>query len=167
MKLSKNFTLAELLESQTALQSGFKEQFNPPEEVITSLRLLVEEVLQPLRDHLGLPIRITSGYRCPRLNARIGGASKIINGARVQTSDHVHGRAADIKLVVNGETRNDLLLKALKELIHEKGLKFDQLISEFGTPTNPQWIHISYRYNDNRNQILRKAQGKPYLPIKL
>lgn len=154
MKLSKNFTLDEMLESQSAIRWGFSEQFDPPDEVIDNLSLLCERVLQPIRDNLKLPITITSGYRCPRLNAKIGGAYTIVDGKPRQTSQHCYGQAADIILVKDSVKKNNLLVTAIKDLI-KKGLLFDQCILEFGTDDNPSWIHLSYVSNKNRMQVLR------------
>jgi len=167
MQISKNFTLEELLKSPTALQWGFNEQFSPPEDVVENLIDLVVNVLQPLRDKLGRSIRITSGYRCPRVNSKVGGASTRINGRVVQTSDHVLGRAADIECWVDGRESNNLIIEALRELSKTQSFGWDQIISEFGTEHNPSWIHISFRKGNNRKQVLRKAQGRPYTPINL
>lgn len=167
MQISKNFTLEELVKSPTALQWGFNEQFSPPEDVVENLISLVVNVLQPLRDKLGRPIRITSGYRCPRVNSKVGGASTRINGRVVQTSDHVLGRAADIECWVDGRESNNLIVEALRELSKTQLFEWDQIILEHGTEHNPSWIHISFRKGNNRKQVLRKAQGRPYTPIKL
>ena len=167
MQISKNFTLEELLKSPTALQWGFDEQFTPPEDVVENLINLVVHILQPLRDKLGHPIRITSGYRCPRVNSKAGGATKTINGKVVQTSDHVFGRAADIEVVVNGKEANNLIIDALRELIKDKDFEWNQIILEYNTRFNPSWIHISYRKDKNRKQILRKESGSGYYNITL
>ena len=70
MNLTKNFTLDEMLRSETASRMGLKEQFNPPVEIINNLKALCINILQPLRDRVG-PIRVTSGYRSPRLNKQL------------------------------------------------------------------------------------------------
>jgi hypothetical protein len=167
MQISKNFTLDELLKSPTALQWDFKEQFTPPEDVVENLIQLVVNVLQPLRDKIGRPIRVTSGYRSPRVNSKVGGASTRINGRVVQTSDHVLGRAADIECWVDGRESNNLIVEALRELAKSPTFEWDQIILEFGTLHNPSWVHISYRKGNNRKQVLRKVQGRPYTSITL
>ena len=86
IKLSKNFSLYEFLESQTAREHHIDEQWNPPPGVIENLRQLCEHLLQPLRDALDEPIHISSGWRCTRLNILVGG---------VGNSWHLTGRAAD------------------------------------------------------------------------
>jgi hypothetical protein len=167
MQISKNFKLDELLKSPTALQWGFKEQFTPPDDVVENLIKLVVHVLQPLRDKLGRSIRVTSGYRCPRVNSKVGGAARTINGKVVQTSDHVVGRAADIECWVDGREANNLIVEALRELSESSTFEWDQIILEFGTLHNPSWIHISFREGNNRKQVLRKETGKPYVSINL
>lgn len=155
MKLSKNFTLEEMLKSSTASRWGFDEQFNPPDEVINNLMLLCNKVLQPIRDTLKAPIIVSSGYRCPRLNAKIGGAYTVINGKPVQTSQHCYGQAADINFIKDGKDLNGSLVAVIKELVADTDFEFDQCILEFGTDENPSWIHISYAEGKNRMNVLR------------
>jgi hypothetical protein len=155
MKLSKNFSLEEMTKSPSAVRWGFDEQFNPPDEVINNLMLLCSKVLQPIRDTLKASITITSGYRCPRLNAKIGGAYTVINGKPVQTSQHCYGQAADINFIKDGKEFNGSLVMIIKDLCADPSFKFDQCILEFGTDDNPAWIHISYTEGNNRMQVLR------------
>ena len=155
MKLSKNFTLDELIKSPSATRWGFEEQFTPTQDIVNNLTLLCTKVLQPIRDILKDSITVTSGYRCPRLNAKIGGAYTIINGKPVQSSQHCFGQAADINYVKQGAEHNNLILAAVKELMSDPAFVFDQCIVEFGTDTNPAWVHISYSSKKNRMQVLR------------
>jgi zinc D-Ala-D-Ala carboxypeptidase len=151
---------------------GYEEQFTPPQNVIDNLTALAVHVLQPIRDKLGAPLKVTSAYRCPRVNAAIGGRYDIVkmpDGTTQvrQTSQHVRGQAADIEFWKDGVERNDLLVKAIKEL----GLVFDQCIKEYGTETQPDWVHISFKTDgENRQQVLRAVKvGKKttYNPSKL
>jgi len=135
MNLSKDFTLSEMLESQTARRNNIMQQFIPTPKIIANLRLLCDNILQPLRDAVGTSINISSGYRCKELNTRIGGAD---------TSQHVQGQAADIQ-----GADNALLFNKIIEL----KLPFDQLIWEYGTKKNPAWVHVSFG-NRNRRQII-------------
>lgn len=155
MQISKNFYLYELLASETAVRMDYKEQFNPPQPIINHLIDLCNNILQPLRDYILTPIRITSGYRCERLNKRVGGA---------KNSDHQFGMAADIK-GTNGHTNRDLFMAAIG-----LNLPFDQLIAEYpNSQGEPDWVHISYNPERNRKQILvaRKINGKTvYQPYK-
>ena len=143
MNLSKNFTLSELLQSQTATRKNIEEQFQPSQTVVENLKKLCEHVLQPLRDHIGKSIRVTSGYRCKRLNKAIGGSV---------TSQHSEGKAVDIE--VDGFTNEELF-----NFIVNLKLPFDQMILEF--PPNG-WIHISYDDKRNRKEklIATKKGGK-------
>jgi|TARA_B100001094_G_scaffold200441_1_gene194493 uncharacterized protein YcbK (DUF882 family) len=139
LKLSENFSLQELLKSQTALRKGIDNKPTDP-SVITNLQVLCEKVLQPIRDHFARPVVINSGYRCPKLNKAIGSSSK---------SQHTKGEAADIEIP-------GLSNKELAEYI-EDNLPFDQLILEFynGVDPNSGWVHVSYvGDSDNRKQTL-------------
>ena len=144
MKLSANFSVSELTRSQTATRKGIDN--SPNDEQLANLRALCENVLQPIRDHFGKPVRISSGLRVPELNTAIGGST---------TSDHCKGMAADIEIpgVDN---------KELAEWIGEN-LEFRQLILEYydGTPDSG-WVHVSYNHDDNKQQVLTatKQNGK-------
>lgn len=131
--MSKNFTISELLKSDTANLHGFTEQYQPSSGIIKNLNLLIENILQPLRDAYGKPITINCGYRCPRTNQAVKGAA---------TSQHLTGQAADI---TGGSIEAN---KVIFELA--KKLPFDQEIWEQGG----KWIHISYDPTRNRKQIL-------------
>jgi len=144
MKLSNSFSLAEMLKSNTANRRGIQEQYTPSKEVIDNLTRLCKKVLQPIRDSLELPVRVTSGYRCKELNKAIGGSSK---------SQHVKGEAADIELWIRGQEKNAILLDEIINLSFRNEIEFDQLIIEYPVNDVPKWIHISYSDN-NRNQIL-------------
>jgi uncharacterized protein YcbK (DUF882 family) len=122
--MPNNFSIAELLHSNTAIADGYTEQFQPPVNIISNLQALIDNVLQPLRDKLGIPIYVNCGYRCPRVNAKVGG---------VANSQHLTGEAADIHTDDN---------KALFEAIKNSDLPFDQLIEE----GNGQflWVHVSH-----------------------
>lgn len=144
MKLTKNFTLEELTHSDTAMSLCIPN--NPTEEASDALLALCENVLQPLRDRLGKPIGINSGYRSKRLNKAVGGS---------ETSQHCKGEAADL--------RGDI--KGIFTTLIESSLPFDQLIWE------NTWVHVSHRKNgDNRHQILwyhpkTKTRGSWYEDI--
>ena len=121
MRLSEHFSLEEFIFSQTATRLGINN--TPPADALAKMIILCEEVLEPLREKIGKPIIITSGYRSPELNKAIGGSHH---------SQHCKGEAADI--IVHGMTPYEVCLAA-------KGLgKYDQLIHEFG-----RWCHISWK----------------------
>ena len=144
MRISKNFTLAELTKSNTATRLGISN--TPDKEGIHKLRLLATELLQPLRNAVG-PLRVTSGFRSESLNAAIGGSNK---------SQHTKCEAVDLQFVKRGRMDNMRIFNALIS----QGLEFDQCILEFGGSTahtdsdNPDWIHISWKITGNRKQVL-------------
>lgn len=123
IRLGKNFTLDEFIVTQTGLENI------PGPEEIENLRKLVTHILQPLRDDVGRPIIITSGYRSPAVNALIGGSS---------TSQHTRGQAADFK--VNGMTNQEIVAR-----IRALGLPYDQLIDE--VKGSSSWVHVSHKPN--------------------
>ena len=145
MKLSDNFSLKEMIKSQTALRKDIDNE--PGEEEIENLKLLCENVLQPVREYYGKAVRVNSGYRSPELNSAIGGS---------KTSDHCKGMAADIE--INGVANAELA-----EWI-EKNCEFRQLILEFYTPGIPDsgWVHVSYNWEDNDKKVMTamKENGK-------
>lgn len=150
MKLSNNFSLAELTRSQTATRKGIDNQ--PNDEQLANLVALCECVLQPIREHYGKSVRISSGLRVPELNTAIGSSA---------TSDHCKGMAADIETLGVDNLE-------LARWIEGSGIAFRQLILEFynGTPDSG-WIHVSYDPSDNKRQVLTatKQGGKTvYLP---
>lgn len=135
MQLSKNFTLAEFTYSKKAIDNKID---NTPNAIqLDNLKLLVTELLQPLRDKAGKPFVVSSGVRVEKLNTLVGGSS---------TSQHKEGKAVDF--TISGMTVSE----ACKFIINS-GLEFDQLIHE-GT-----WIHLSYNKGKNRRQILTAKFG--------
>lgn len=130
----KYFSIAELTKSATASRKGIDNR--PDDKVRKNLTLLVEKILDPLREAWGGPIIVTSGYRCGKLNRAVGGATK---------SQHMYGQAADIRTVSDKPSDN----KKLFDLIRELKLPYDQLIDEYGY----NWVHVSYS-SRHRRQIL-------------
>jgi zinc D-Ala-D-Ala carboxypeptidase len=153
MQLSKNLSLAEVTRSETAKRRGVSNM--PTEAHIENFKLLAEKVFQPIRDHFGVPIHISSGYRSAALNKAIGGAA---------SSQHCTGEAIDIDMDGTAIT-NAAIFNYIKD-----NLEFDQLIWEFGTDTNPDWVHVSYESTGKqRKQILKaikKGGATSYLPFK-
>lgn len=134
MKLTQNFTLNELVYSETATSHNIDNRPSVP--VISNLQALCTNILQPLRDALGCPIVITSGFRCAELNKRIGGAAN---------SQHLYGQAADFIV-----PQKDL--KEVFKFIKAK-LPYDQLLYEYNK--TDRWIHVSYRTDGkNRKQAI-------------
>jgi hypothetical protein len=149
-QLTKNFSLAEMVKSETALRHGMDN--TPGEAEIANLLSLCANVLQPIRDHYQKGVKVNSGYRSPDVNAKVGGS---------RTSDHTRGMAADIE--IPGVPNADLA-GWIKE-----NLSFTQLILEFYTPGVPDsgWVHVSYDPANLKKQDLtatRKDGKTVYLP---
>lgn len=135
MKLTNNFKLEEFTRSNKAKEKGIKNV--PNQTQINNLKILCENLLQPLRDIYQEPFIITSGFRNPELNKAVGGVS---------TSQHMTGQAADVKVK---DPRK--LLSALRQ----SGLNFDQAIL-YNT-----FLHLSYDEKRNRKQVLYAKGVKP------
>jgi hypothetical protein len=147
MNISKHITFAEATKSNTATRLGIDN--NPSPEIIETMKATAENLFEPIREQCG-PIRISSFYRSPELNRAIGGA---------KISQHCKGEAIDIQAI---NVTNAELFRVACELD-----QFDQIIWEFGTLTEPDWIHISFKKEGNRKQILRATKiGKrtTYVP---
>lgn len=128
--ISKNFSYKEFEESETAVRKGIANVINTT-EIRDSVKALVLNVLQPLRDAWGKPLHINSGYRCPALNEAVGG---------VATSQHVKGQAADVACDNPYE---------LASLAKELNLPYDQMI------LYPTFVHFSHKLNGKqRKKIL-------------
>ncbi len=156
----KYFTISELSKSATASAKGIDN--TPDAEAKKNLELLVDNLLDPLRELFGGPITVTSGYRSPKLNSKVKLASK--------TSQHMKGQAADLyvakhKGAATTEAQRHKLHKQLLGLVLDKGLPFDQAIWEYGDENGPQWLHLSYSATQQRKQILRTKDGATYYNI--
>lgn len=141
LKLSKNFRLSEVTRSNKAISLGIDNSV--PESLMDNLQWFVSMVLQPIRSKVGLPIKVTSWYRCPALNEAVGGAV---------TSAHLSAMAIDFTFA--GKTAQqsfDLALVALKDL----RIQFDQLIIEKNTKTGANWVHLGVKETGNRNQTIK------------
>ena len=155
MQLSEHLSLAEVTKSDTAKRRGVSNM--PTEAHIANFKLLAENIFEPIRNHFGKPIFISSGYRSAELNKAIGGAA---------SSQHCQGEAIDIDMDGRpGGVTNKMVFDFIKD-----NLNFDQLIWEFGTDTNPDWVHVSYESTGKqRKQILkavRKGGATSYVPYK-
>ena len=155
MKLSEHLSLSEVTRSESAKRNGISNM--PTEAHIENFKLLAGKVFEPIRNHFRCPIHISSGYRSAELNKCIGGSA---------TSQHCSGEAIDIDMdgSSNGVT-NKMVFDYIKDT-----LDFDQLIWEFGTDANPDWVHVSYESTGKqRKQILKaiRTNGKTsYAPYK-
>lgn len=134
--LTPNFTLTEMLRSATASKYGIS---NQPNSVELSNIKKTAKLLQQIRDKYGKPIYVSSGFRCKRVNSLVGGSS---------TSQHMLGEAADIKAT---KTSNKELFDCIKKMIEKGELKVGQLIWEYGTKSEPNWVHVSVPYRKVNN----------------
>ena len=150
MNLTRNFSLLELTKSDTAIRKGIDN--NPNADQVEKLKLLCENILQPVRDHFGR-VKVTSGFRSPELCTAIGSS---VN------SQHAKAEAADFECPGVDNTE-------LADWIHRE-LSYDQLILEFYTPGEPNsgWIHCSWIPEGRRASFLHayRSEGKTkYKPV--
>lgn len=145
-KLSANYELWEFVVSQTAERKGINNI--PSEEVVRNLKKLCDTILQPARFDLG-PLMVSSGYRAPKLNKAVGGASD---------SGHILGFCADI-LPIN-VSKLDFARWVYKNA------NFDQIILEYGSKDEPAWVHVSADPR-GRRQVLQILKGSKYEHINL
>jgi len=139
MSISKHISYKEAVYSRTAQR---RDIYNHPEnDQADNMRLIAEEVFEPLRAWVGGPIKINSFFRSPDLNKAIGGSGK---------SQHCHGQAIDLDDTF-GRATNAEMFEFIKE-----NLDFDQMIWEFGSEDNPDWVHVSYvSPEENRKRCLK------------
>ena len=145
-KLSKHVSYKEGVYSITAKRLGLEN--DPTDAHLENMKLICEKVFEPLRIHVGGPIKINSFYRGPELNKAIGGSAK---------SQHCHGQAMDIDDTY-GHASNASMFDWIKA-----NLDYDQMIWEFGTDQNPDWVHVSYvSPEENRKRCLKayRENGK-------
>lgn len=140
---SEHFSRLEMRASDTAARRGWPN--TPPPAAEANLERLCRDYLEPLRDHFG-PIRVTSGYRSPELNAAIGGS---------RSSAHCQGRAGDLQVLDPA-----VALREVVEWVTRSRLDYDQVIYEFGA-----WVHfgIAAEGNRPRRQALMIFKGSGYL----
>ena len=144
MKISNNITYAEAIHSNTAKRRGIDNTPNPAQ--VETMKVTAEKIFEPLRKWVGGPIKVNSFFRSAELNTAIGGS---------KTSQHCKGQAIDIDDVFGHKT-NAEMYAWIKE-----NLNFDQMIWEFGTDMNPNWVHVSYVSDeDNRNRCLKAYKDK-------
>ena len=127
-----NFTIMELVKSNIAKIN--KIDNTPDSQSLKYMLELIKYCLQPIRDKLGKPMIITSGYRCKELNKKVGGVS---------TSQHCKGQAVDFYV-------KDMTIQQIVDFIKKSGVEFDQLINEYN-----KWVHISFVKGKNRKQVLK------------
>jgi zinc D-Ala-D-Ala carboxypeptidase len=147
VKLSEHLELSEVIRSESAKRNGISNM--PTPDHIENFKILATKVFEPIREHFGVPIRISSGYRSAELNKCIGGSA---------TSQHSTGEAIDIDQ--DGTTiTNKQVFDYIKD-----NLSFDQLINEF----NYAWVHVSYKANGKqRGETLEAYKVGPVTKYRL
>jgi hypothetical protein len=146
MKISDHITYPEAIHSNTAKRKGIDN--TPNQTQVDAMKLLANKIFEPLREWVGGPIKVNSFFRSIALNEAIGG---------VASSQHCKGQAIDIDDVYGYKTNTEMYYWI------QQNLDFDQMIWEFGTDMQPNWIHMSYvSKEDNRNKCLKayKEHGK-------
>lgn len=139
MKISDHITYAEAIHSNTAKRKSIDN--TPNQTQVDAMKLVAEKIFEPLREFVKGPIKVNSFFRSMALNEAIGG---------VASSQHCKGQAIDIDDVYGYKT-NAEMYKWVKE-----NLDFDQMIWEFGTDMQPNWVHLSYvSKEENRNKCLK------------
>ena len=136
MKLSEHLELSEVIRSESAKRNGISNM--PTADHIENFKILATKVFEPIREHFGVPIRISSGYRSAELNKCVGGSS---------TSQHSSGEAIDID-----QDQTTITNKQVFQYIKDN-LAFDQLINEF----NYAWVHVSYKANGKQRGEVMEA----------
>ena len=140
--ISKHISYKEATNSFTAKRKGVNNE--PNYEVLLNMQNISSNVFEKVRANFGVPIKINSFYRSPELNRLIGGSA---------TSQHCKGQAMDLDDTYQGLTNKEIF-NYIKD-----NLSFDQLIWEFGTDNNPDWVHVSYvSESKNRKQILKAVR---------
>ena len=180
IQLSPHFELREFIASRTAKEHGIDN--TPPNEAVENLRALCVHTLEPLREALGLPIIITSGYRNKTLNQLLvfhSTKSQHMNGeaadfyvaqgpvqgrkaasSRFKVQSSSEAEASSSKFNVQGESRRELLIKAFRTIILDERITFDQLI------IYPTFIHVSYvRSGKNRSKLTRGFGNGKYCAL--
>ena len=144
--VSKNISYKEATHSTTAKRLGIDN--TPNAEQFSNMVYVADNVFQPIREHFGTPIYVSSFFRSEGLNSAIRGSA---------SSTHMKGEAMDLDADVYGNVTNAQIFHYIKD-----NLEFDQLIWEFGTEDNPAWVHVSLSKRNNRNQILKayRVDGK-------
>ena len=142
IRISKHISWSEAVSSPTATKKGIVNIPNP--EQISNMKLLAENIFEPLRKWADEPIKVNSFFRSMTLNKEIGGA---------KFSQHCANDGSAIDIDATGKKTNSDLFHFIKD-----NLIFDQLIWEFGNDKQPNWIHVSLRKTKNRRQILKAVK---------
>ena len=143
-KISEHISYTEATKSKTAIKYNILNI--PSKDTLEIMKYVAKEIFEPIRNYFCVPIAVSSFFRSPKLNKKIGGS---------RTSEHVYGSAIDIDADILGLVTNREIFKFIKD-----NLDFNQLIWEHGNDRDPAWIHVSCKKFGNRNQVLRAYKEK-------
>lgn len=155
IRISKYISYNEATKSQTAIRYGIDN--DPTDDHLEAMKYVATEIFDPIREHFGVPIGISSFYRGPKLNKKIGGS---------KTSQHCFGEAIDIDADIYGKITNKQIFDYVRE-----NLTWDQMIAEFPSNGQPAWVHVSKtkRYPDRKEILVayknnqNKTKYRPYV----
>lgn len=147
MKLSEHLSLREVIKSNTASRHGIDN--TPTPEHMDNLVIVAQQIFEPIRNHFNVPVGVSSGYRSEALNKAVRGS---------KSSHHCKGMALDLDADIYGNITNADIFNFI--LNH---LEFTQLIWEYGTDEEPNWVHIGYDPNNLKKQVLKAVKGKGYI----
>lgn len=147
MKISENLSLNEVTKSNTANRLGIDN--TPLPHQIKNLQAVAEHIFQPVREHFATAVGVSSGFRSKALNTALKGS---------RTSDHLEGYALDLDADIFGGVTNAEIFYYIKD-----NLEFKQLIWEYGTDENPNWVHVSFVKGQNKKEVLKAVKGKGYI----
>jgi len=136
--ISEHITYAEATKSQTGIRKGIDN--TPNETQLAAMRLVAENIFEPIRKHFGVPIGISSFFRSKALNKAVGGAA---------TSYHMKGEAIDIDGDIFGGVSNKMIFDYVRT-----NLDYHELIWEYGSNFNPAWVHVTYKATGNKKEII-------------
>jgi zinc D-Ala-D-Ala carboxypeptidase len=143
--VSEHISWAEATRSDAAKRAGINNYFTP--EQLVRMTTVAKKVFEPVRNHFGIPVFVSSFFRNAIVNKLIGGA---VNSQHMANN----GAAIDVDAEVYGKVTNKQIFEYIKN-----NLEFDQLIWEFGTNEEPDWVHVSYNEGHNRKEILKAFRG--------
>jgi hypothetical protein len=148
--ISQHVTWHEGVHSETAIRKNIKNI--PNDNELVNMKMVANKVFEPIRNNFNCPIAITSFFRCSKLNTVLGGS---------KTSQHKIGQAIDMNGNRLGRVSNSQIFNYILN-----NLDFDQLIWEYGTDNEPDWVHVSYKQKGNRKKVLKAVRGKGYVNYK-
>lgn len=150
VRISEHISYEEATESATAERLGIKNE--PSDEILQVMAVTARKVFEPVRRFWKCPIWVASFFRCEEVNEELSRDPAVRASVK---SQHILGEAIDIDAQVYGNISNRQVFEFIRD-----NTSFDQLIWEEGNDKEPDWVHVSYRANANRMEVLRKYKVK-------